>query len=169
MDVLRFRSHRIALIADISKMYRAIELHVPDRDLHRFLWRRDPKQTVEDYRMTRVTFGVSSSAFMANMAVKQNAIDFAHEYPWLLMLWKTPSTWTIVSLRPILSKKEFTYNLNYRAYSQKLTFCWGNGIPVNQLCLKTFLQSSVTSKHRSPSLTKMMCTPRHWALRGTQC
>ena len=31
--------------------------------------------------MTRVTFGVSSSAFIANMAVKRNAIDFAHKYP----------------------------------------------------------------------------------------
>ena len=31
--------------------------------------------------MTRVTFGVSSSAFIANMSVKQNATDFAHKYP----------------------------------------------------------------------------------------
>ena len=31
--------------------------------------------------MTRVTFGVSSSSFVANMAVKQNAENFAHKYP----------------------------------------------------------------------------------------
>ena len=31
--------------------------------------------------MTRVTFGISASCFAANMAVKQKAIDFAHEYP----------------------------------------------------------------------------------------
>ena len=31
--------------------------------------------------MTRLTFGVSASSFAANMAVKQNAIDFAKEYP----------------------------------------------------------------------------------------
>ena len=31
--------------------------------------------------MTRVTFGVASSAFTANMSVKQNAIEFAHKYP----------------------------------------------------------------------------------------
>lgn len=30
--------------------------------------------------MTRVTFGVSSS-FIANMSVKQNAVDFVHKYP----------------------------------------------------------------------------------------
>ena len=38
IDVLiRFRMHRIALVADISKMYRAIELPLPDRDFHRFV------------------------------------------------------------------------------------------------------------------------------------
>ena len=31
--------------------------------------------------MTRVTFGVSASSFAANMAVRQNAIDIAHEFP----------------------------------------------------------------------------------------
>ena len=35
--MLRFRMHRIAIVADISKMYRAIELPPPDRDLHRFV------------------------------------------------------------------------------------------------------------------------------------
>ena len=31
--------------------------------------------------MTRVTFGVSASSFAANMAVKQNALDYAMEFP----------------------------------------------------------------------------------------
>ena len=79
--LLRFRSHRVALIADISKMYRAIELVPADRDLHRFMWRKSPNVTLHDYRITRVTFGVSASPFAANMAVKQNALDFATEFP----------------------------------------------------------------------------------------
>ena len=79
--ILRFRSHRVALTADISKMYRAIELDPSDRDLHRFVWRNNVKDPLQDYRMTRVTFGVSASSFAANMAVKQNAIDFATEFP----------------------------------------------------------------------------------------
>ena len=79
--LLRFRLHRVALTADISKMYRAIELAYDDRDLHRFVWRKNPDDTLIDYRMTRVTFGVSASSFAANMAVKQNALDFAMEYP----------------------------------------------------------------------------------------
>ena len=69
------------LVADISKMYRAIKLPLPDRDFHRSVWRGKPGDTLQDCGMTRVTFGVSSSSFVANMAVKQNAADYAHEYP----------------------------------------------------------------------------------------
>ena len=82
MDVLlRFRLHRVTLTADVSKMYRAIELTESDRDFHRFVWRSKSEDTLKDYRMTRITFGVSAFCFAANMAVKQNAIDFVHKYP----------------------------------------------------------------------------------------
>ena len=79
--LLRFRMHRIALTADVSKMYRAIELAESDRDLHRFVWRSSPGDPLTDYRMTRVTFGVSASSFAANMSVKRNALDHALEFP----------------------------------------------------------------------------------------
>ena len=53
LDVLlRFRLHRVALVADVSRMYRAIELTKSDRDLHRFVWRKNPKDPLLDYRMT---------------------------------------------------------------------------------------------------------------------
>lgn len=37
--LLRFRMHRIALTADVSKMYQAVELVASDQDFHRFVWR----------------------------------------------------------------------------------------------------------------------------------
>ena len=47
IDVLiRFRSHRIAMIADVSQTYRAILLTEPDKDLHRFVWRDNPNSYV---------------------------------------------------------------------------------------------------------------------------
>ena len=79
--LLRFRLHRVALTTDVSPMYRAVQLTDSDKDLHRFIWRRNPDEPLQDYRMTRVTFGVSASSFAANMAVKQNALDFALEFP----------------------------------------------------------------------------------------
>ena len=79
--LLRFRFHRVALITDVSKMYRAVVLTRDDRDLHRFVWRDSPDVPLQDYRMTRLTFGVSASSFRANMCVKQNALDCATTYP----------------------------------------------------------------------------------------
>ncbi len=71
----------VTSIALTSKMYRAVELTQSDRDLHRFVWRSTPTDNLTDYRMTRVTFGVSASSFAANMSVKQNALNHATEYP----------------------------------------------------------------------------------------
>ena len=65
--LLRFRLYPVALTADVSKMYRAIELTDADKDLHRFVWRSNSSDPLKDYRMTRVTFGVSASSFAANM------------------------------------------------------------------------------------------------------
>ena len=79
--LLRFLLHRIALTADVSKMYRAVELVESDKDFHRFVWRSNQSKPLVDYRMSRVTFGVSASSFVVNMAVKQNACNLASKYP----------------------------------------------------------------------------------------
>ena len=79
--LLRFRLYPVAITADISKMYRAVELATDDKDYHRFVWRREPEGPLTDYRMNRLTFGVSASSFAANMAVRQNAMDFADDHP----------------------------------------------------------------------------------------
>ena len=50
-------------------MYRAVLLDESDKGLHRFVWRRINTEPLFDYRMTRVTFGVSASSYAANMAV----------------------------------------------------------------------------------------------------
>ena len=80
LDVLlRFRSHRVTLTADVSKMYRAVEL--APLDITRFVWRSHPNDKLLDLQMTRATFGVSASCFAANMAIKRNAMDLADKYP----------------------------------------------------------------------------------------
>ena len=42
LDVLlKFRTHRVALTTDdVSKMYRAVNSAMSDRDFHRFVWRK---------------------------------------------------------------------------------------------------------------------------------
>ena len=87
--LLRFCQHCVALTADVSRMYRAITLADSDKDFLRFVWRTSPQDPLKDFRMTRVTFVVSASSFMANMCIKQNAID--HELL-LPKQWNMPST-----------------------------------------------------------------------------
>ena len=62
-------------------MYRAVFLPEDQRDLHHFVWREDSQHPFKDFRMIRLTFGISASSFAANMAMKQNALDHQREYP----------------------------------------------------------------------------------------
>ena len=79
--LIKFRSYPIALNADISKMYREVMLAEQDRDLHRFVWRRHPSDSIKDYRMKRVTFGVSASPFLAIRTLHKVADDHGEGYP----------------------------------------------------------------------------------------
>ena len=76
--LLRFRFHSIALCADVEKMYRQVGLKPSSRDYHRLLWRDQPSQPIEVWRMTRVTFGIRSSAHHAVKALRSVADDQHH-------------------------------------------------------------------------------------------
>ena len=73
--------NKIAMSADISQMFHQILLTENDRDLHRFLFRESTDLPAKDNRMKRLTFGVTSSPFIASQTLRQVAIDFADEYP----------------------------------------------------------------------------------------
>ena len=79
--LLKFRCYPIALNADITKMYREVKLSPQDKDLHRFIWRASQNSPVRDYRMTRVTFGVSASPYLAVRTLQQTANDHGEGYP----------------------------------------------------------------------------------------
>ena len=78
---LHFHLHKFAITGDISKMFREVSLSPVDRDLHRFLWRPQPGGPLREGRMTRVTFGVASSLFLATQALHQTAINHQLDYP----------------------------------------------------------------------------------------
>ena len=79
--LLKFRHYPIAITADISKMYRAVELAEEARDFHRFLWRPSKHLPVQEYRMTRVTFGISASPYLAVRTLQQTATDHGKDFP----------------------------------------------------------------------------------------
>ena len=76
--LLGFRFHTIALCANVEKMYRQVGLETASRDYHRLLWRDHPGQPIEVWRMTRVTFGIRSSAHHAVKALRSVADNHHH-------------------------------------------------------------------------------------------
>ncbi|GFX25023.1 uncharacterized protein LOC103569155 [Trichonephila clavipes] len=55
--ILRFRTHKIAIPADIEKMYRQITLQ--DLDFQRIVWRNSPFEPIQDFRLTRIAYGTA--------------------------------------------------------------------------------------------------------------
>ena len=76
----RFRLHIIGMSADISKMFREVGLAVSDRDLHGFFL-EDSSGYLEEWRMCRVTFGITCSPFLASKVLLQIAEHHSQQYP----------------------------------------------------------------------------------------
>ncbi|XP_036342978.1 uncharacterized protein LOC118752233, partial [Rhagoletis pomonella] len=71
--LLRFRTHRYAVTADVAKMYRQVCVSSKHVDLQRIVWRPDPSSPIRDYRMLRVTYGVAAASHLAVKALQQSA------------------------------------------------------------------------------------------------
>ena len=85
--LMRFRFHKVALVADIEKAFLMVSISSSDRDALRFIWLDDihkdnPKEVV--YRFCRVVFGVTSSPFLLNATIKQHLQKYANGNPELV-------------------------------------------------------------------------------------
>ncbi|CAG7720501.1 unnamed protein product [Allacma fusca] len=79
--LLRFRLWAVAITTDVRKMYSQFLVHPDDRDLQRIVWRENPDNPIEDWRMTGVTFGQTSAPYLATRALKQLAHDEKLNFP----------------------------------------------------------------------------------------
>ncbi|XP_036347099.1 uncharacterized protein LOC118756443 [Rhagoletis pomonella] len=73
--MVRFRTHRYAIMADVEKMYRQVYVAEQDVDYQRIVWRDDPTEPIRDYRMLRVTYGVAAASHLAVRSLHQSALD----------------------------------------------------------------------------------------------
>lgn len=78
---MRFREHRFAIAADISKMYRQVRVIPEQCTLQRILWRFAPEQEIQTYELQTVTYGEECSAFLAIRSLHQAAISMQHQFP----------------------------------------------------------------------------------------
>ncbi|XP_076230178.1 uncharacterized protein LOC143175315 [Nomia melanderi] len=79
--LLRFRTHKYVLSADIEKMYRQILVKPKKRCLQRILWRPNQDSPIETYELKTVTYGTASAPFLATRVLKQLGLDCAVEAP----------------------------------------------------------------------------------------
>ena len=82
----RFRSHNIALMADIEKAFLQISLHPDGRDYFRFIWFKDSDHSdfeafennvLIELRLCRVLFGTPSSPFLLTGTLIKHASSYA--------------------------------------------------------------------------------------------
>lgn len=77
--LLRFRTYKYVMIADIEKMYRQINVHPDDRKYQRIFWYHNNQISV--FNLNTVTFGVASSPFLAIRTLQRLADDEAQTFP----------------------------------------------------------------------------------------
>ncbi|XP_011701203.1 PREDICTED: uncharacterized protein LOC105457927 [Wasmannia auropunctata] len=77
--LIRFRIYNFVVTADIEKMFRQVFVHESDRRYQRVLWRKDNK--IQTLQLNTLTFGVSSSPFLAIRVIQRLAEDERHTYP----------------------------------------------------------------------------------------
>ncbi|GFQ79177.1 uncharacterized protein TNCT_189691 [Trichonephila clavata] len=77
--LLRFRMHKIAITADIEKIYRQITLH--DSDFQRIVWRNSPFEPIQDFRLTRIANGTASAPYLAIKCLQQLALNESNNFP----------------------------------------------------------------------------------------
>ncbi|XP_058456731.1 uncharacterized protein LOC131434103 [Malaya genurostris] len=79
--VIRFRTRAIAIVADIEKMYRQIEVYPEDQCFQRILWRASPIEPLETYELCTITYGTASAPFLATRTLQRLAQEEGNLYP----------------------------------------------------------------------------------------
>lgn len=73
--IMKWRMYPISICADIIKMYRQVKILPEHTDFQRVVWRNDPNDKLEEYRILRVTFGTSAAPYLAVKTLQQIAVD----------------------------------------------------------------------------------------------
>ncbi|XP_036142150.1 uncharacterized protein LOC118645380 [Monomorium pharaonis] len=79
--IIRFRFYKVALVADLQKMYRQVLVHSSDRDYQRILWRFEPSEPIREYRLNTVTYGQACASYLAIRCLRQLATEGSDRYP----------------------------------------------------------------------------------------
>ncbi|KAJ0169704.1 hypothetical protein K1T71_014889 [Dendrolimus kikuchii] len=79
--LMRWRTHKICIIADVVKMYRQVRVANEDIDYQRILWRTNPNQEMHHYNLLTLTFGTACAPYLAVKSLQRLADDEQNNYP----------------------------------------------------------------------------------------
>lgn len=79
--IARFRLGKVALCADIAKMYRQILVPPEQRDFQRILWSPSENEPIREYRLNTQTYGMKPAAYVCIRTLMQCAQDCEQEHP----------------------------------------------------------------------------------------
>lgn len=78
--LLRFRTFKYVLVADITKMYRQILLHPSQTRFQRILWRSN-NSDYQTFELITLTYGMASASYLATRCLKDLAERHSSDYP----------------------------------------------------------------------------------------
>lgn len=79
--IMNFRFHQVAVTSDIKQMYRQILIHPADRHYQHILWRPEKGADIQEFELNTVTYGLTSSPYLAQRVLRQLAADDGENYP----------------------------------------------------------------------------------------
>jgi len=71
--LIRFRTYNYVFTADITKMYRQFLVVENQRDFQRVLWRPEPTQPMNVYRLNTLTYGTVPASYLATACLERLA------------------------------------------------------------------------------------------------
>lgn len=79
--IMRFRRNKIAISADIAKMYRQIGIDPEHWNLQRIFFREHPSQPIKEYCLIVVTYGLASSPYLSVKSMIDGTKEHATNLP----------------------------------------------------------------------------------------
>ena len=105
--LLSFRFKPIPIVCDIRRMYNSVLVDPNDWKFQHILWRPSPEAEVREYALTRVTFGMVPSGFLAQRTLLQLVKDEGEPFP-LASKWVKDQTYVDDCLSSFSTVEEAT-------------------------------------------------------------
>lgn len=79
--LLRFRTYKYVVSADVSMMYRQIILNSEHRPLHTIIWRENSENDYKFYQLNTLTYGVRAAPYLAIKCLQTLAYSNQNDFP----------------------------------------------------------------------------------------